>query len=100
MKVEIKFGRYVKLIDKNDLILDNGVCFQVVTQQGARTGWIGHSPVRMSKKLFNELKKCDFIFLDVSKTKKANEHYNTPWLFYFRFDIDKMIASCGYKVVD
>ena len=52
----------------------------------------------MSKKLINELRKHDFIYLDVGKTKKANEKYPTEKLFYFRFDIEKMIASGGYEV--
>lgn len=99
MKVEMKINRYVKHIGKDDLILDNGACIQVVTQNGAFGEW-GYCALAMSKKLFNELKKLDFIYLDVGKTKQANKHYNTPRLFYFRFDIDKMIASGGYKAVE
>jgi hypothetical protein len=99
MKVEMKIGRYVKHIGKDDLILDNGACIQVTTQHGAFIQY-GYAPLIMSKKLFNELKKFDFIYLDVGKTKKENERYNTPHLFYFRFDIEKMIASGGYKVVE
>lgn len=100
MKIEMKIGRYVKHIGKNDLILDNGACIQVVTQKGSRTGWIGHSPLLMSKKLFSELKKVDFVYLDIGTTKKENKGKNPPSLIYFRFDIDKMIASGGYKVVE
>lgn len=100
MKIEMKIGRYVKHIGKNDLILDNESCIQVVTQKGARTGWLGYSPLPMSKKQFNELRKANFIYLDVGATKKANSSYKTPWLCYFRFDIDLMIESGGYKVVD
>lgn len=98
MKVEMNIGRYIKNIGKDDLILDNGSCIQVVTQNGA-FGEYGYAPLMMSKKLFNELRKVHFIFLDVEKTKKENEPYNTPWLYYFRFDIDLMIESGGYKVV-
>ena len=97
-KIEMKIGRYIKNIGKEDLILDNGSCIQVVTQNGAFSKY-GYAPLRMSKKMFEELRKINFIYLDVSKTKKENEKYNTPWLYYFRFDIDLMIESGGYKVV-
>ena len=99
MKVEMKIGRYIKHIGKDDLILDNGAIIQVTTQRGAWGNW-SYSTLSMSKKMFNELKKHDFIYLDVGKTKEENKRYNTPWLFYFRFDIDKMIASGRYKVVE
>lgn len=99
MEIEMKINRYEKHIGKDDLILDNGACIQVVTQQGVRVGFNSFEPLLMSKKLFKELQLCGFIYPDVSLTKKANERYNVPWLFYFRFDIDKMIESGAYKVV-
>ena len=99
MKIEMKINRYVKHIGKDDLILDNGAIIQVVTQNGAWGNW-NYTTLTMSKKMFNELRKRDFIYLDVGKIKKANERYNTPWLSYFRFDIDKMAASGRYKVVE
>lgn len=98
MKIEMKIGRYEKLIGEDDLILDNGSCIQVVTQHGAFSGW-NYTTLKMSKKLFNELKKIDFIYLDVFKTKEANKTFNKPILFYFRFNIDLMAESGGYKVV-
>lgn len=98
-KIEMKIGRYVKRIGEDDLILDNGACIQVTTQYGAFTEW-NFSTLIMSKKLFNDLKKHDFIYLDVSLTKQANKNYNTPSMFYFRFNIDKMIASGGYNVIE
>lgn len=97
-KIEIKINRYIKHIDKDDLILDNGSCIQVVTQSGARSEY-GYGTLIMSKKLFKELMNCGFIYPDVSLTKKANEKYGKPVLCYLRFDIDKMIESGGYTVV-
>ena len=68
-KVVIKINRYTKKIGKNDLVLDNGSCIQVITQSGAFVQY-GYAPLIMSKKLFNELKKYDLLYLDVEKTKK------------------------------
>ena len=53
----------------------------------------------MSKKLFKQLKDCNFIFVDKEKTEKANEKYKNPFLTYYRFDIDKMIKN-GYPIVE
>jgi hypothetical protein len=53
----------------------------------------------MSKKLFKDLKTCGFIFIDKEKTDNANKKYKTPFLTYYRFDIDRMIKA-GYKVVE
>ena len=99
MKIEMKINRYIKHIGKDDLILDNGSCIQVLTQDGARTGWLGCAPLPMSKKLFQELKALNFVYLDIKKTEKENKRYKTPWLYYYRFDIDLMIESGGYTVV-
>ena len=98
-KIKLKIGRYEKHIGKDDLILDNGACIQVTTQQGAFNGWGSWSPLKMSKKLFKDLKTCAFIFVDEAKTKKANEPYEKAFLTYYRFDIDQMIKN-GYEVVE
>ena len=98
-KIEMKINRYVKHIGKDDLILDNGNCIQVTTQQGAWVGW-NYEPLTISKKLFKDLKTCGFIYIDEEKTKKANELYKNPFLDYYRFDIDRMIKSGSYTVVE
>ena len=95
-KVLIKINRYIKPIGKEDLILDNGACIQVVTQKGS-WGDYGYAPLIMSKKLFKDLKLCGFIFADEALNKKANEPYKNPFLTYYRFDIDKLISS-GYEL--
>ena len=97
-KIEMKINRYVKHIGKDDLILDNGSCIQVTTQKGAWADW-NYQTLAMSKKLFKQLKDCNFIFVDKEKTEKANEKYKNPFLTYYRFDIDKMIKN-GYPIVE
>ena len=99
-KIKMKIGRYEKHIGKNDLILDNGACIQVVTQTGKRIGIRDFENLLMSKKLFKDLKTCGFIFADEEKNKKANEFYKSIFLTYYRFDIDRMIESGGYEVIE
>lgn len=94
-KIKIKIGRNVYLINKDDLILDNGACVQVPTKRGKRKGY-NYETVYMSKKLFKDLKTCAFIYVDEDLTKKANENYDKPWLTYYRFNIDRMIEM-GYE---
>lgn len=98
-KIKIKIGRYEKSIGKDDLILDNGACIQVVTQIGTALGWGQFSNLQMSKKLFKDLKACAFIFVDEERTRKANEKYEKAFLTYYRFDIDRMIKN-GYEVIE
>lgn len=98
-KIEIKIGRDIKKIGKGDLILDNGACIQVVTQNGAFSGW-HYAPLIMSKKLFKDLKTRAFIFVDETETKKANERLKRQELTYYRFDVDRMIRSGGYIAIE
>lgn len=97
-KIEIKINRYIKQIGKSDVILDNGCCIQVITQNGVRVGY-HYAPLEMGKKQFAELKKNEFVFFDEKMTEKANEKYTKPFLFYYRFDIEKMFEGGKYTEV-
>lgn len=55
--VKLKIGRKILDISENDLILDNGACYQIVTQKVCK-GFDWHYPI-MSKKLFNDLKNLN-----------------------------------------
>lgn len=95
-KIELKIGRYVRLIGEDDLILDNGAVVQVTTQHGPCRKR-SCSPLIMSKKMLKELKSLLFIYKDEEKTIKANAKYEEPFLTYYRFDIERMIKA-GYPV--
>lgn len=58
--VELKVGRNILNIDEDDLILDNGACYQIVTKEVGRA--FDRYPPVMSKKLFSDLKNCELIF--------------------------------------
>lgn len=92
--MELKIGRRIIDIDENDLILDNGVCYQIVTKE-IGTGFYKSSPV-MSKKLFSELKKLEFIFTSDGLRLQAEKRYGHTGLTYWKFNIDRMKKS-GYK---
>lgn len=91
--MQLKVGRKIIDIDKNDLILDNSACYQIVTKE-IGTGFYKPSPV-MSKKLFNELKKLEFIFTSDGLKLQAEKQYGHTGLTYWKFNIDRM-QKAGY----
>lgn len=92
-KIKLKIGRKVYNIGTDDILMDNGVSVQLITQNAFRD-WTYTVPV-LSKKLFKDLKTCCFIFEDQELTKK---HGNLK-LIYYRFNVERMIEM-GYEVVD
>lgn len=86
--MDLKVGRNVFNITDDDLILDNGACYQIITKK-IRGGWNTYPPV-MSKKLFNELKKRGFVFSSDELKASAEKRHNSCGLTYWKFDITKM----------
>ncbi len=96
-KIKLKINRYIfDDINENDVIMDNGACIQMLT----RTVFRGYTSecVKMSKKLFNEFKRYDFIFADKELTKKHYSHADCVMLY--RFNIDKMYKIKEYRGSD
>lgn len=93
-KIKLKIGRKVYNIGANDILMDNGVSVQLITQNGPFRDWTYTVPV-LSKKLFKDLKTCCFIFEDQELAKK---HSNLR-LVYYRFNVERTIEM-GYEVVD
>lgn len=91
--IKLKVGRNVCDIDENDLILDNGSCYQIVTKQNS-FGLNKSIPV-MSKKLFNELRKCGLVFTSEGLRQAAEEEYEHSGLKYWMFDVVTM-QKMGY----
>ena len=91
--IKLKVGRDILEIDKNDLILDNGACYQIITKEVGRTN-CKHSSI-MSKKLFSDLKKCELIFTNEELRQMAIKKYNTNSIMLWKFDIDRM-KEMGY----
>ena len=97
-KIDIKLDnlKHVKKvydIDEKDVILDNGACYRVITQE-AGYGMNTHASL-MSKKLFNDLKKLELIFMSERLTQAAMNKYHDKSLVFWKFDISKM-EKLGY----
>lgn len=91
--VKLKVGRKIFEIDENDLILDNGNCYILVTKK-VINGFSKCSPT-VSKKLFTELKKCELIFTSEGLKRAASEKYGNSEMTFWKFDIDRM-QKMGY----
>lgn len=91
--IKLKVGRDILEIDKNDLILDNGACYQIITKKVGSEN-CKHSPL-VSKKLFNDLKKCELIFTNEELRQMAIRKYDTDKFSLWKFDIDWM-KKMGY----
>jgi hypothetical protein len=90
--VKLKVGRNIIELDEKDLILDNGVCYQIVTKKVGGSDW--RYPI-MSKKLFNDLQKFELIFTNEGLKQDAIKKYDSSVITYWKFNIEKM-QKLGY----
>ena len=93
--VKLKVGRDIIELDNKDLILDNGACYQIVTQK-VRKGFDSHYP-KMSKKLFNDLKNLEVIFTSEGLRQDAINKYGSSVITYWKFNIERM-QKLGYLI--
>lgn len=91
--VKLKVGRNVFDIDKDDLILDNGACYILVTKKITKN-YSSYSPT-VSKKLFTDLKKCELIFTSEGLRQAAIKKYGNSVITFWKFNIDQM-QKMGY----
>lgn len=91
--VKLKVGRNILDIGENDIILDNGSCYQIITKR-IGYGFNKTIPV-MSKKLFLDLKKCELIFTSEELRQAAIEKYGNRVITFWKFHIDQM-QKVGY----
>ena len=91
--VKLKVGRNIFDIDENDLILDNGACYMLVTQEIIKN-YSSYSPT-VSKKLFTDLKKCELIFTSEGLRQAAIKRYGNSVVTFWECTIKKM-QKMGY----
>lgn len=91
--VKLKVGRNVFDIDNNDLILDNGACYILVTKKVTKN-YSSHSPI-VSKKLFTDLKKCGLILTNEKLRQAAIKKYGNSVVTFWEFNIEQM-QKMGY----
>ncbi len=91
--VKLKVGRNVLEIDENDLILDNGARYQIITK---KIGYAFNKSIPiMSKKLFNDLKRCELIFISERLRQAAIKKYGNHVITFWKFNVHRM-KEMGY----
>lgn len=91
--ISLEVGRDIIDIDNNDLILDNEACYQIITKEIGK-GFSNYFP-KMSKKLFNDLKKLNLVFTNEELKQDAIKRYGVSSVTYWKFNIEKM-QRLGY----
>lgn len=95
-QIQIKVGRDVIWIDDKDVVLDNGSIIQLLTKTKV-SGWYQY-PLKMSKKLFKDLKDCGFLYTNETLQNQYRRKFcdaSASGLTYYKFRINRM-AECGY----
>ena len=86
---KLKIGRYEYNIGKEDLILDNGACYQVITQKVKGNGMYRNTSPKISKKLFNLLIDNNCVYTNKELTNIAKERFISNCILY-KFDLKKL----------
>jgi hypothetical protein len=84
--MEIKCGRRTFNVTNEDLILDNGACYQLITQKYFQD-WYYHTPV-VSKTLFKKL-------LKYGKIRKSGKKYRARLVNDTYYDLYEFVESGG-----
>lgn len=92
---ELKIGRNTFKITEKDLVLDNGSCAQVITQEVFK-GWGTYAPV-MSKKMFRDMKNLGFLYTNDDLKERCHKNH-ADFCTYYAFDIQAMLRA-GYTPI-
>jgi len=94
MQVKLKIRQRTFDINEKDVLMDNGACVQLITKK-IQKGMYSCYPI-MGKKLFQDLKKRQFLFTTEELQKYANDHYIVPVTLY-KFDVERMSQYLEYR---
>ena len=84
----LKIGRNVYDINEKDIILFNGVSWQIITRK-LFNGWHEYSPT-ISKILCQKLLKKDILILVKKESEYITANGQQMGLYYYKFNIDKL----------
>jgi len=87
----MKIGRNEFDINENDVILDNGACYQLASRTITK-GWSSYSPV-IGKTQFNKLLKLGIVYTNDELKDEAVKRYKHSSVTFWKFDIEKLNKS-------
>lgn len=83
--MKISIGRRKFNITNKDVVMDNGACYQLITQTYYKD-WGNYYPV-MSKRMFNKFVKDGTLILESEKDNGILGNGNRFILKYYRFNV-------------
>lgn len=85
---ELKIGRNVFDINERDVVLFNGVCWQLITRK-IHKGWHDCSPT-VSKTMCNKFVKKDILVMFKKEKEYITSNGQQMGMYYYKFDMDKL----------
>jgi len=86
--VELKIGRRIFEITENDVVLFNGACWQLISQEYF-SGWHSCYP-SMSKVMCEKFVKKGILVMYKKKDEYITMDGKQMGLYYYKFDVDKL----------
>lgn len=84
----LKVGREIYDINKDDIVLFNGACWQLITRK-VFNGWHEYSPT-MSKTLCKKLLNKNILVLIKKEAEYVTASGEQMGLYYYKFDIERL----------
>lgn len=85
---ELKFGRYVFDITEQDVILFNGVCWQLISRRIHRGGY--DYPPQVSEALCENFVKKGILIMYKKEREYLTRDGRQMGSYYYKFDIDEL----------
>lgn len=84
----LKIGRHEVDINENDVVLFNGVCWQLITRE-IPDRWHSH-PIKMSIALCNKLIKKNVLCMVKKEREYTTQDGQQMGLYYYKFNMDNL----------
>lgn len=84
----LKIGRHNVDINENDVVLFNGVCWQLITRE-IPDGWYSH-PIKMSIALCKKLIKKNVLYMVKKEREYTTQDGQQMGLYYYKFNMDNL----------
>lgn len=94
-QIQLKVGREILKLNENDIVMDNGACIQVITRYTGKG--FDKYPVKMSKKLFADLKTVGYLYTNAQLGELSRKKYGGRVILY-KFNIDAMCEHKEYQI--
>ena len=90
---ELKFGRDVFDITDRDVVMFNGVCWQLISQK-IHKGWHDYSP-KASKTMCEKFVKKGILVMYRKEQEYLTQDGKQMGLYYYKFDMNKLNEFLG-----